>query len=450
MKQTYFRSARGQALVMITLCSVLLFALLGLVVDIGWAHFRQQSAQAAADGAALAAVAAITQSGTSGNASHMSSMVSPNTSTSSSCSPVCGSNGVACQAATLCPTGISSPPGNNLQAGCLYAQANGFVSSGRQRVSIAGNTTALTGVGSSYWATATVSETQTQMFSAVLGNSFMTAAASATAALMPGGGGGCVYIMKPTGSSVTNSGNALLKSGCGIYVNSNANSAVLMSGSASIQATNGASVNIVGNWMKSGTASITPAPNLGVSPAADPFASMDPPTVGACTSNGVTLSGSVHQTLDPGVYCGAINISGTVSLTLNPGLYILKNGINMSGLTSISGSGVTLYAKSGGFALSGTAGINLSAPTSGDWKGVLIYQDRSNGSSSALSGGSSQVLNGLVYMPKAPLAFSGASGTSGSVATLVAYSMTFSGNSYISVPATTNYGGAGCPIRLVQ
>jgi len=445
---------RGQALVMITLSSIVIFALLGLVVDIGWAHFRQQAAQAAADGAALAAAQAAAQAAAG---IHPNMMVqdgmNPNAASSSTCNPVCGSSGIACQDATACPSQISNPPANNLQAGCLYAKTNGFVNGGKQSVMMTGNTTALTGVSTKYWARATVTETETQLFSAILGKQSLTTGATATAAMIPSsGGGGCVYVLKSSGSSVTNSGNALLKSGCGIYINSNSSSAVLMSGSAQIQATNGASVNIVGNWLASGGATITPAPNLGVQPAADPFASMAPPTVGSCTSNGVTLSGSGSQTLNPGVYCGAVTLSGSVALTLNPGLYILKSGITMSGPTSISGSGVTLYAPSGGIALSGTAGINLSAPTSGTWQGVVIYQSRSNSSSSALSGGSNEVLSGLVYMPAASLAYSGSSGSGGQISTLVVNSLTFSGSSFISVPATTAYGGgpAGCPIRLIQ
>ena len=53
-------------------------------------------------------------------------------------------------------------------------------------------------------------------------------------------------------------------------------------------------------------------------------------------------------------------------------------------------------------------------------------------------------------MPKAKLAYSGSSGSSGQISTLVVYSLTFSGSSYISVPATTAYGGGGCPVRLIK
>ena len=52
MAKSNSRSEGGQALVMIVLSSLLLFTVVGLVVDVGWARFRQQAAQAAADSAA--------------------------------------------------------------------------------------------------------------------------------------------------------------------------------------------------------------------------------------------------------------------------------------------------------------------------------------------------------------------------------------------------------------
>src|SRR5690349_5404421 len=101
-------SRKGQAIVLITLISLVMFAILGLVIDIGWAHFRMKAAQAAADGAALAAVAAAAQtSANGGNNLVRANQVHANTVTSSLCNPVCGSTGIACQGATTCPANIS-------------------------------------------------------------------------------------------------------------------------------------------------------------------------------------------------------------------------------------------------------------------------------------------------------------------------------------------------------
>jgi len=429
MAKTNSQTKRGQALVMITFSAVFIFAILGLVVDIGWAHFRQRAAQAAADGAALAAVA--------------------NVALSSPCNPVCGTNNVACQTATTCPSSISDPPPNNLQAGCLYAKTNGFANGGSQTVSMSGNVTSLTGVSTRYWAKATVAETETQLFSAVLGNRFLNTGASAVAAMTPGSNGGCIYVMDASGSSVTFSGSPLVQSACGIYVNSSSSSAILGSGSPTIKTTGGATTNIVGNPGVLGPVTITPSPNVGVTAATDPFASMNPPSVGSCTYSSAVVV-STNTTLSPGTYCGGIVTSGTETITMNPGLYIIKSGITESGSPTFNGSGVTLYFNTGGITGSGTGGFNLTAPTTGTYAGIALYEDRSDTSGITLSGSTGTNVSGVVYMPKGNLTYSGFSGTSGVATTLVVNNIIFSGTTYINNAATSAYGGSGCPVRLIQ
>lgn len=440
MARRHLEGERGQALILITVGAILIFAMMGLVVDIGWGHFRKNAAQAAADSAALAAVTSV--------------------SVSAPCNPVCASGTVSCQAATTCPSSITDPPANNLQAGCLYAKSNGFQASGNQNVTMAGNTTSpptnVSGVTVKYWATATITETETQLFSAILGNKGLHVAASATAAMLPGSGGGCIYVMDASGSSVTSSGAALLQSACGIYINSSSSSAVTMSGSATIKTTGGAKTNIVGNpgVLVSGTATVTPSPNVGVTAASDPFASMNPPTVGACTYSSPVVV-TTNTTLNPGVYCGGIITSGTETITLNGGgatngLYVIKSGITESGSPTFNGSGVTLYFPTGGITGSGSGSFNLSAPTSGTYEGIVLFEDRSNSSGITLSGSTGTQVNGVVYMPDGNLTYSGYSGTSGVATTIVVNNITFSGTSYINNAATSAYGGSGCPVVLIQ
>jgi len=417
---------------MLTLSAILIFAVMGLAVDVGWAHFRKQAAQAAADSAALAAAQAAY--------------------VSSSGSPVCGTK-VVCQAATPCPTSISSPPSNNLLAGCLYAKTNGFVASGNQNVTMAANTTnppSAPGAAVKYWINVSVTETQTQLFSAVLGNRYLTVGANATAAVLPGGGGGCIYVLQSSGSSVTTSGAAVVNSACGIYINSSSSSAVLASGSLTITTTGGAKTNIVGNPGTLGPVTITPAPNVGVAAAADPLASMSPPAVGSCTFSSAVVV-TTNQTLSQGTYCGGIVTSGTETITLNPGLYIIKSGITESGTPTFNGTGVTLYFQSGGITGSGTGGFNLSAPTSGTYQGITIFEDRGDSSGITLSGSTGTQINGVIYMPKGNLTYSGDSGTGGVASTIVVNAIIFSGTSYINNSATTSYGGgSGGAVGLIQ
>ena len=353
---------------------------------------------------------------------------------------------------------LSSPASNNIQAGCLYAQKNGFTSSGNQTVSMTANTTSPPPgnphVSVNYWVRATITEHQTELFSSIFGNKFLTTGAHATAGIVPTGGGGCIYIMQSSGSSVTNSGNALLSSACGIYINSAGPTAVTMSGSSQIDTTGGATTNIVASGgsavLTSGTATISPSPSLGTAVASDPFSSMSPPTVGTCTY-GSPVVVTNNTTLSPGTYCGGIITSGTETITLSPGLYIIKSGIIESGSPTFNGTGVTLYFNTGGITGSGTGTFNLSAPTSGTWQGVVLYEDRTDSSGITLSGSTGTQVNGLVYMPKGNLTYSGYSGTSGAITTLVVNAITFSGTSYIQQAATTAYGGGGgCPVKLIE
>jgi hypothetical protein len=88
--------------------------------------------------------------------------------------------------------------------------------------------------------------------------------------------------------------------------------------------------------------------------------------------------------------------------------------------------------------------VTLSAPSSGSLTGILFFQDRSanaNGQET-FSGGSNLNLNGTLYFPvsKTQVVFSGGSGGANSNTTIVAFDMTFSGNSYLGSSAA---GGSG-------
>jgi Flp pilus assembly protein TadG len=434
----------GQALVLFTLAIPVMFMLVGFAVDTGWAYYRQQAEHTAAESAALAAVVAAGGTYTCGS----------------------GSPKVVCQSATACPSAIAGST-SNFNIACQYAQSNGFTTAnGNQRVLVASNASSsvptVNGVKTSYWVTVTVAEVVPQTFSAILGQPTTTVSARATAAAFPNGGSGCIYVMAPNGSGVTMSGTAAIQSGCGIYVNSQSSAAVLLSGTPSITATNGASINIVGNVTKSGAPVISPAPDTGAPVEADPLAAMNPPSnwssyPGCIVSGPLTSSGSTSTSISPptpGGNCietSSITMSGSAAVSFAAGFYVLENGITTSGTSSVSGAGVTFYTPTGGISMSGTGDINISAPTSGPWEGIAIYQDRSNSSSDTLSGGVNQQIDGVVYIPDGSLTFSGGSGTSGTTTTLVVNNVTFSGNTFINNAATTQFGGGvGSGIALLE
>ena len=74
---------------------------------------------------------------------------------------------------------------------------------------------------------------------------------------------------------------------------------------------------------------------------------------------------------------------------------------------------------------------DLSAPTSGIWKGILFYQDPEVTSTrnSILSGTASMELAGVVYFPTTEILFSGTFGGQGQDIMVIADKVEFDGNS---------------------
>jgi len=420
---------------MFTLAIVPLFGMLGLVVDMGWAYFRKQAAQAAADAAAGAAAQAayITNS-----------------------SPNCATPHVACYTNSeyTCPANPSTSPSDNIGNGCLYAKANGFVSSGRQKVTFqsgVGSAPTATSVTISYWVVVRVSEEIPQLFSAVLGFPKTTITARATTGTREASAGGCVITLDPTAdNSLSISGTAALTSGCGVFVNSNSSSAINTNGGGTITTTPPAKTQIVGGC--NGCGNISPAAQTGVATMTDPFADLSPPTIGGCTdtANPVNLGSHDKRTIDPGVYCSGLNAGAQSELTLNPGVYVIKAGVSIGAQATMKGTGVSIYIQSGGVTMTGGASVSLTAPTTGSWQGILFYQDRADTTPSNLVGGTGQLMNGVLYFPAAHLTYTGGSNVNATQTTIVADTASMVGNSYIQAAATTQFTGVSGGAFLIE
>jgi hypothetical protein len=304
----------GQALIMVSLSLVAMFGLLGLVVDIGWMHFRVEAAQTAADSAASAAAeAALASSGGS---------------------ITCGSNNVQCQLATACSNPIPPSPVKDTDIACAYAQSNGFANTtgGRQTVTVAagtGTVPTVSGVTVPYWVIVRVSETISQLFSAVLGNTTGTVGAVATAAITGSTTNSCIYVLNPTKpQAFAAAGGATVGSSCGIFVDSRDPDAMDVTGGSKITAS---TVRVVGNYSSKGGSTISPLPTTGTAAIGDPFASLAAPSYSGCDYTNKTVAGGT-VTLSHGVYCNGITISGGATVTFQAGMYVLNGGgLNIAG-----------------------------------------------------------------------------------------------------------------------
>ena len=144
-------------------------------------------------------------------------------------------------------------------------------------------------------------------------------------------------------------------------------------------------------------------------------------------------------------YCGDVQLSADVTLTGTNNVITVNNGtLDLNGHTLqtasgasatviFSGTNATGYSHFPG----GSGTLTITAPTSGAWSGVAMYQNPSltSGVDVSYSGNSpTWNISGLVYLPKANLTFSGVvnkSANGASCFVLVAYTILVNGTGSI-------------------
>ena len=412
-----------------------MFGLLGMVVDIGWSYWRGEACKTAAQSAAIA--------------SARQAQLASNLTCSS---------GVACQStAANCPTTLPATPANNLMAGCNYAKANGFISSGKQQVYYQANTgtSPINGVSPSYWIRFTVTEQIPTTFLAVFGAKTTTVSARASAGVWSSANGGCVYVLDPGNNAWAQSGGNFT-TGCGIYDNGG----VSMSGGndtlGSGLGTSTVKFTYAGTLHKTG-GNVLPATNLVAgSTLSNPVSGLPAPVAGTCLSD-PSISGGINVSIPAGTYCNGITISGGSGITFASGTYIFSGAgasLNISGGTNItvaSGGAMFYFSNSAGTMNVSGGNITLTAPTSGTYAGFAIWKDASlPGLSNFNMSGSNTAINGIIYMPNTVVNYSGSN--TAVQQSIICWDMNMSGGN-ISQPVSSSYfsnGGASGGAYLVE
>jgi Flp pilus assembly protein TadG len=229
-----------------------------------------------------------------------------------------------------------------------------------------------------------------------------------TAARATSGPPACVLALNKTvNGAITFSGSAdFLAVGCSVHSNSRSPSSLSISGSGAV-----AGFCSAGGVSTSRT--ITPEPRRNCRQIDDPFQSLPAPVTTGCTyPNLVQVQPNDQRTLAPGIYCGGLTIKGEA--TLQAGVYVIKGGLTINSQAAVSGSGVTFYltGSGAGFTINGGGAVTLTAPTSGVYGGVLVFQDRlaNVGATNTLNGGASTKLVGAIYTAAQELSVNGGSG----------------------------------------
>ncbi|MGH9762826.1 MAG: hypothetical protein ACREAC_18545, partial [Blastocatellia bacterium] len=314
-----------------------------------------------------------------------------------------------------------------------------------------------------------MSKVQPTYFMPVLGTNSETITARAVATNVSGGvGSGCLYTLGPPSSSIEgvniNGSPTLDAKVCGIEDNGNYNTQgnALTVEAGTFGVSGSPNVSGPGGSVTCGTG---PCPSYGMPAATDPLAGLPPPPQPApstsCPATGlcdVTTSGT--ETLQPGTY-DSITIGKSSTVTLSPGIYYIdgSGGVQFNGGATATGSGVMFYFTNGASinAVGGgnkVSNIQLSAPTSGTYAGILMYEDPNDTNTGpgpnkgpTLGGDDNSFFKGILYFPKDQLTFFGnASGSNCSagdgfqVDIVIADALALSGH-----PTVCLQGAAGLP-----
>ncbi len=391
----FFRDERGQATILIGMCIASLCGMAALSVDVGMLFRAKRIAQNAADAGAIAGAMEVPYSGWLAAAKAAAAQNGMSD----------GVNGVTVT--------VTNPSGTNVRV--------------------------------------VVTQSAPTYFMKAFNITSMNVNATAVAALGPGSG--CIFTLDQSGTDVGLTGNGnLTMPDCGIIVDSTSSNAVSISGNAGISAKY---VGIVGGYSDTSNGGITPTPVTGIAPTSDPLAFETPPSYNpaSCLSdphpNGALTIGPA---ISGGTVCyNSLSLSGNAAVTMNPGVYVISGSFSASGNATITGSGITVYlaAPNGQVSLTGNGALNLTAPTSGTYNGILFYQDKSDTNTLSITGNGSSDIEGIFYAPSAKLNLTG-NGGSTMYANLVVSALSITGNGNLR-----NYSGknANTPLatpRLVQ
>jgi Flp pilus assembly protein TadG len=406
------RDDSGQALIVVALALTCVLGFVGLAVDVGALLHDKRELQVAADGAAVA------------GALHLNypDVYTAAKNASAANGFTDGSNGVTVT--------VNKPPLNG-----EYLNQTGYIE-------------------------VLVKKTEPTFFMRLFGQGSVPVLARAVArsASTTGNGTGCVYTLGATGTGVTANGNVDLEAPkCGMNIDSNSSQAMVLNGHVTL---NLASIGIVGGYSKNGNVSLTPSnPSTGITPYSDPLSYLPgySCTGGSCTPSGggssvscaagQTFNGNKNFTLSPGCYNG-LTVNGAANVTLSAGTYIINGNLTFNGTGSVSGAGVTFYMASGGVSINGNTTLNLIAPTSGTFNGVLFDQSPSDTSSAAINGDSNSVLEGVMYFPTADVTMNGNSNTT-IYTDFVVKTLTLNGNVSFQDYAALS-GGVTSPLLVVS
>ncbi|MCC7426687.1 MAG: Tad domain-containing protein [Alphaproteobacteria bacterium] len=289
-------------------------------------------------------------------------------------------------------------------------------------------------------------------------------------------GPACALALDPTmsqaitfeGSSVTDAANCLLAT------NSTHPGAFNVQGGATVNAYSLYSMG--GITFTGGGTTVNTAVNpisYGARPIPDPYASVpDPTPPGACTTSGnQQITGGGWVVFNSGSrFCGGLrvgrNASQTGNIDLRPGVYYVTDGdleVNANSRircsTCVGDLGVTIIftgvpANIGGPKFNGNAEMQLQAPATGTYAGLLFYQDRraiyDPNDPSRINGNFSSTLEGAIYFANGAITVNGSVTQNSDCFQMVSRSIELTGNANLRLGLCASRGVQALDVLVVR
>ena len=277
--------------------------------------------------------------------------------------------------------------------------------------------------------------------------------ATATAALVDGGRF-CVLSLYEDDDvpGIEATGNAQFDLGCGMATNARGRPAVTAGGSSLV---NASPVMAVGSLTSSSNYAAGTQLQPHSAEQQDPFASLPMPSpTGSCPAlevkkndPAITIGGTEAQ---PACY-SSIDVKGT--LVVNGPVIVYGGNLNFGAGSIVTGTNTTFFltgpgGAAGTYDTDGHPTLNLTAPTTGTYKGVLFYRDRRAAETTIkLNGDAQSIFSGALYFPTANVELNGNGDFRVRCFQLVGLRLKFSGNSRVINSCPEN-GGVNPTFRL--
>lgn len=410
MKPIIFSTERGQALILITLAAIGLFAIAGLAID-GSAHYAdRRHAQNAADSAALAGALELVRKET------------PNPDTwdivARNMAKQNGYDGNLVKSEMwvykCSDENVSGSPRFGSPADCgPYEDKSDYI-----QVAITTNVNTyfarVIGINQTHNTVQAIARAQTDAKDELYG------------------GGSMIGLAQHECKTIWFSGSAQIDiKGGGVHSNSDQKCGVTIQGGNGFGITTDGSINMV-----AADKTVNGTPPLGgvaggFYGGASPYEYPPPAHMLPNISCGAATAAPSGTSMSPGNWSGTFPPSGVT--TLNPGTYCINGNFKLNAHDHLSGTGVTIFMQSGEIDWNGGAEINLSAPSSGDLQGMLIYAPMSNTNTMKFNGNASTTLTGTVYMPAAPIIYNGTGNLNPSHVQVIGYTIEITGSNTTNI-----------------